>query len=134
MSGGSLNYFYIELEGHVGDLGDKELDNLVLDLAQLFHDREWCLSGDISEGDWVESKLAFKKKWFTAQGQQDRVEQYLREFTDEIRETFCLKTEYCQDCKNWTEKVDSRYGKCVFEKHCLMHRHESCEKYEEDRS
>ena len=40
MSGGSLNYFYIELEEHAGDLGDKELNNLVMDLARLFHDRE----------------------------------------------------------------------------------------------
>ena len=50
MSGGSLNYFYSYLEEHVGDLGDKELDNLVLDLAKLFHDREWELSGDIGKG------------------------------------------------------------------------------------
>lgn len=25
MSGGSLNYFYCQLEDHVGDFGDKEL-------------------------------------------------------------------------------------------------------------
>ena len=132
MSGGSLNYFYGYLEEHVGDLGDKELDNLVSDLAKLFHDREWELSGDIGKGDWVESKKAFKEKWFTPQGQNERIEQYLQEFTDEIRETFGMKTEYCESCKHWTKKpkVDSRYGKCVFEKHCLTHRSESCEKYE----
>lgn len=26
MSGGSLNYFYTELQNHVGDFGDKEED------------------------------------------------------------------------------------------------------------
>lgn len=138
MSGGSLNYFYIELEEHAGDLGDKELNNLVMDLAQLFHDREWSLSGDTGEGDWVEAKLAFKRKWFTPQGQQNRIEQYLREFTDEIRETFLLNTEYCQKCKHWTpakEYNDPRkYGRCKYVKGCVMHRFESCEKYEEDRS
>ena len=135
MSGGSLNYFYIELEEHAGDLDDKELNNLVMDLAQLFHDREWSLSGDTGEGDWVEAKLTFKRKWFTPQGQQNRIEQYLREFTDEIRETFLLKAEYCQRCKHWTPENDSRkYGRCKYEKGCVMHRFESCEKYEEDRS
>lgn len=106
-----------------------------MDLAQLFHDREWCLSGDTGEGDWVEAKLAFKRKWFTPQGQQNRIEQYLREFTDEIRETFLLKTKYCQRCKHWTSENDSRkYGWCKYVEGCVMHRFESCEKYEEDRS
>lgn len=50
MSGGSLNYFYSQVEDHVGDFGDRELDDLVKDLAQLFHDREWFLSSDTNEG------------------------------------------------------------------------------------
>ena len=36
MSGGSLNYFCYQLEEHIGDFGDKELDELVKDLAELF--------------------------------------------------------------------------------------------------
>ena len=133
MSGGSLNYFYGYLEEHVGDFGDKELDDLVLDLAKLFHDREWELSGDIGKGDWIESKKAFKEKWFTPHGQKERIEQYLQEFCDEIRETFGLKKEYCESCKYWTPpltKNDSKYGRCVFYDTCSTHRHESCEKYE----
>ena len=51
MSGGSLDYFYCMLEEHTNDFDDKELNNLVSDLAQLFHDREWYLSGDTSRGD-----------------------------------------------------------------------------------
>jgi len=35
MSGGSLNYFYSQLEDHVGDFDDRELDDLVKDLAKL---------------------------------------------------------------------------------------------------
>ena len=46
MSGGHLNYFCHSLEEHIGDFGDRELDDLVKDLAELFHDREWYLSGD----------------------------------------------------------------------------------------
>ena len=45
MSGGSLDYFYSQLNDHVGDFKDRELDELVSDLAELFHDREWYLSG-----------------------------------------------------------------------------------------
>ena len=41
MSGGSLNYFYSELESHDRDFGDLELNELVKDLAQLFHDRDF---------------------------------------------------------------------------------------------
>ena len=131
MSGGSLNYFYSQLDSHVGDFNDKELDTLVADLAQLFHDREWYLSGDTGIGDWRESRDSFKKKWFTAHGRQKRIEQYLREFCDEIRESFGINETYCKNCKHWTPKGGaSRYGKCNYEKTCLMHRSEYCEKYE----
>ena len=65
MSGGSLDYFYSQLQEHIGDFKDKELDELVEDLAKLFHDREWYLSGDYCEGTWNEARDNFKKKWFT---------------------------------------------------------------------
>lgn len=64
MSGGSLYYFYCDLEDHAGDFDDPELDDLVTDLAKLFHDREWYLSGDTSIKRWIESRDEFKKKWF----------------------------------------------------------------------
>ena len=80
MSGGSLNYFYCNLQDHIGDFGDKELDDLVADLAELFHEREWYLSCDSGKGDWVEARDAFKNKWFTKIGRQKRIEKYLKEF------------------------------------------------------
>lgn len=63
MSGGSLYYFYCDLEDHAGDFDDPELDGLVTDLAKLFHDREWYLSGDTSIDRWIKSRDEFKKKW-----------------------------------------------------------------------
>lgn len=85
MSGGSLDYFCYTLEDHVGDFGDKELDELVKDLAELFHDREWFLSGDTCEGEWNEARDKFKAKWFTKVGRAERIEKYLYEAVEEFK-------------------------------------------------
>ena len=135
MSGGSLNYFYSELEDHAGDFDDRELDDLVKDMAQLFHDREWYLSSDTNEGSWRESRDAFKKKWFRDGARQERIEQYLAEIRKEVLDSFGLSDEYCKLCKHWIKEKDPRYpdspyGDCDYEKHCLMHRAERCEKFE----
>lgn len=130
MSGGSLNYFSYSLEGHIGDFGDKELDELVKDLAELFHSREWYLSADTGIGDWREARDAFKAKWFAEHGRQERIEKYLAEVGDELRESLGMTVKRCQNCRHWTPKDGSeKYGKCEFEKHCLMHRSENCEKF-----
>ena len=132
MSGGSLNYFYGMLQDHIGDFGDKELDELVKDLANLFHDREWYLSADTGEGDWNEARDAFKSKWFTEHGRQDRIEKYLAEIAESVRKSFGISERYCKNCKHWTAEKghDQRYGKCDYETCCLYHRGESCEKWE----
>jgi hypothetical protein len=129
MSGGSLNYFYYKLEEHVGDFGDKELDELVKDLAKLFHDREWYLSADYGKGSWIEARDEFKAKWFTEHGRQERIEKYLAEIGDDVRAMFGMSNDRCQNCKHWA-KVSDHYGKCDFKTGCLSHRSESCEKYE----
>ena len=132
MSGGSLNYFYSQLEDHVGDFEDKELDELVKDLAELFHDREWYLSADTGIGDWREARDEFKQKWFSEHGRRERIERYLTEISDEVREAFGISNKRCEKCKHWKEKEDGDYyGKCEFKKNCLMHRSESCKRWEE---
>lgn len=131
MSGGSLNYFYSYLQEHVGDFGDKELDALVADLAELFHEREWYLSSDTGIGSWNEARDTFKEKWFTEHGRQERIEQYLDEFKREIMDAFSTKHQYCNTCKHWEIEEDNPYyGRCDLEKRCLYHRCESCKKYE----
>lgn len=133
MSGGSLGYFYYQLEDHVGDFGDKELDELVKDLAELFHDREWFLSGDTCDSDWVEARDNFKSKWFTEHGRQDRIVKYLTEIADEVYAMFGMNNKFCHNCKHWTQDGEtSHYGKCEFERHCMTHRSESCDKYERE--
>lgn len=131
MSGGSLNYFYYQLEEHAGDFDDKELDELVKDLAGLFHDREWYLSGDTGKGDWRKSRDAFKEKWFTEHGRHERIEKYLDQLGDEVREMFGMSNKRCKACTYFKKKSDeSEYGKCDFGKCRLMHEEEDCEKFE----
>lgn len=133
MSGGSLDYFYSEIERHIGDFKDKELDDLIKDLAVLFHDREWYLSGDTNEGTWEESRYAFKMKWFTQHGREERIMQYMDEIREEVLSTFGLSEKYCRNCQHWTQdKRDDyeMYGNCDISKGCLWHRSEHCEKFE----
>ena len=130
MSGGSLDYFYYRLEDHVGDFDDAELDDLVKDLAELFHDREWYLSGDTGIGEWRESRDKFKEKWFTKHGREERIEKYLADIRTEVRETFGFNQERCHNCKHWTEEDVDKYGQCKFNEYCLMHRYVNCDKFE----
>ena len=132
MSGGSLDYFYCQLNDHVGDFKDKELDKLVSDLAQLFHDREWYLSGDTCEGSWNEARDNFKKKWFTEIGRQERLEKAFEETKMELLHSFGLDVKYCKDCRYWSaEEKSEKYGKCENHTGCLFHRCETCEKWEQ---
>ena len=107
MSGGSLNYICYTLSEHIGCFEDEKLDDLLQDIANLLHDREWFLSSDTCEGAWNLSKLTFMKKWF---GVEPNIT-------------------YCHECKFFkTEKEN--YGKCFFEKFCLTHKYETaCEKF-----
>lgn len=133
MSGGSLNYFYNSLYGHVGDFGDVELDDLVADLAYLFNARELYLSSDTCEGQWREARDKFKEKWFTRVGRKVRIDGYVEKFSRELLDALGFGL-YCRDCANWTpeEDTESRYGHCTINSHCLMHRSEYCEKYKQD--
>lgn len=130
MSGGSLDYFYCAMKDHVGDFGDKELDELVSDLSDLFHDREWYLSGDTDEGAWNEARDAFKRKWFSDGGRKERIEKYLADFAEEIRRSFGISERYCVNCAHWTRNgTISKYGKCENEQRCLFHEKETCGKW-----
>ena len=131
MSGGSLDYFYYTLEDHANDFDDKELNDLVSDLATLFHDREWYLSGDTSRGDWREARDKFKDKWFTEHGRQERIEKYLAEIGNEVREQFGLNRKYCKTCAHWSQRKNSDcYGDCELGKSVAKHRCEFCDKWE----
>ena len=131
MSGGALNYFYYQLEEHSHDFDDdRELNDLVQDLAELFHAREWCLSGDTGEGEWREAKQKFKRKWFTAYGRRERIEQYFDQIKAEFSDMVGINDDkVCQNCKHWTAESE-RYGKCDIHDYDLNHRSDTCEKWE----
>ena len=133
MSGGSLDYFYSDLQSHIGDFGDRELDDLVKDLAELFREREWFLSCDNCEGAWNEARDNFKAKWFKDGVRAERIEKYLTETREEVLKSLGVSNTYCKNCSHWRpeEKEDSPYGWCDFTKSCLMYRSESCDKFEE---
>lgn len=130
MSGGSLDYFYCSLENHIGDFKDKELDDLIRDLSDLFYEREWYLSGDTCEGKWNEARDKFKKKWFTENGRRERIEKYLHEIRQDVLGSFGIGS-YCQHCSIWIpDKRVKGYGSCRFNDGCLGHRSETaCEKF-----
>ena len=64
MSGGAMNYIYYQVKEQAECMGDRELIDLVNDVADLMHDREWFLSGDYGDDTWNESVRKFKEKWF----------------------------------------------------------------------
>lgn len=132
MSGGSLNYFYSELEDHTRDFGDRELDDLVTDLAELFYAREWYLSGDTGEGNWNEARDKFKAKWFGKGAREERIRKYLAEIFDEMRLSFGIDSKYCEICKHWEQqaKHGGKYGDCKHHEGVLMHRCDTCDKWE----
>jgi len=133
MSGGSLNYFYCQLEEYTNSLGDRELNDLVKDLAKVFHDKEWADSGDTSNGEYNKTVKWFKDKWFTKPGQNERHRRYIDEAIKELERTLGLNTSFCKDCAHWDKDATrhDKYGRCEFETCCLTHGYETpCDKFE----
>lgn len=112
MSGGALDYFFSAVRDHANDFADRELNDLVKDLSALWHDREWFLSGDTSEGFWNEALMAFKGKWFSHDGAKQRTEQYVKEAVNDLLLELGMPYEMCGNCK-WFRREQEPYGQCV---------------------
>lgn len=85
MSGGSYNYGYYNIEQYIGNMKDKELDNLMQDIRELLHDLEWCDSGDTSEETYLEQIKIFKNKWFK-QSRSKRLEKIILEEIEKTKQ------------------------------------------------
>lgn len=101
------------------------------DIAKLYHDREWYLSGDTGLGKWRKSVMEFKAKWFTKTGRDGRFEKYIHKAVKDLRNDLGLNDhKRCETCKSFTPEQDG-YGCCPFHRGCLMNNYEVCEEWEQ---
>lgn len=100
MSGGSYNYTCFRVEDeYVGQMHDKELDEMMRDLVNVLHDVEWWQSSDIGEDDYRKIVRAFKEKWFN----QTRAERLIPIIDKEIDR---LRTELVEMVGGKNECID----------------------------
>lgn len=84
MSGGYLDYICFKLENITDRIDDREIEELVKDLADLLHDYEWWQSGDYSSESYDKKLQEFKAKWF-GDNRNDRLKDYLSTTLDEVK-------------------------------------------------
>ncbi|MBO7473125.1 MAG: hypothetical protein J6U00_03850 [Ruminococcus sp.] len=86
MSGGSHNYIYSRIEEELADqMEDAELNELISDIIVLAHALEWYHSSDTSRADYLETVIAFKKKWFKS-NREERLKKYIEESIQKTKE------------------------------------------------
>lgn len=86
MSGGSHNYICYKIEDElVGYMYDRELDDLMKDIAKLAHDLEWFDSSDIGLDTYRETVRKFKEKWFGGD-REERLKGYVDDAVSNLRE------------------------------------------------
>ena len=85
MSGGSMDYLCYRVEEAASAMGDRELTELVKDVAELLHDREWYISGDYGANTWEESVRKFKQKWFD-KPREKRLKALIEQMFDETKQ------------------------------------------------
>ena len=87
MSGGSFDYKFREIENtYVGHMHDRELNEMIQDLADLLHDLEWYISGDYDEDTYVQSIKIFKQKWLGGTtNRTKRLKEIIEESCDDLR-------------------------------------------------
>ena len=107
MSGGSMDYIYCRIEEEcVGRMGDRELDDLMKDVANLVHDREWNLSGDTCDETYAQSVREFKQKWFDTV-RRDRLIVYINEACDQAKAA-CLAMIGVEDAALTTAQMQEK--------------------------
>lgn len=84
MSGGYLDYICYELNDIADRIDDREIKDLVKDLADLLHDYEWWQSGDYGSETYYETRNKFKAKWF-GDNRNERLKDYLNTALDEVK-------------------------------------------------
>lgn len=135
MSGGSMEYLSSRIEEYAEMFEDKEIVELVKDVAQLWHDCEWYHSGDTCKGEYLEAVENFKNKWFEG-SREELLKTFIDNKLEEVKEDcyrFIGGINYCYQCKSFEQLEDSKYGDCEYCDGYLTHRHEkACAKFEKE--
>lgn len=84
MSGGSMDYLCYRVKEVADQMGDRELIELIKDVAELLHDREWYLSGDYGDETWEKCVQKFKQKWFE-QPREERLKALIEQTFNEAK-------------------------------------------------
>ena len=63
---------------------DRELDDLMKDIAELAHDLEWYDSSDIGRADYMKTVKKFKDKWFNG-NRKERLKGYVDESINNLK-------------------------------------------------
>ena len=84
MSSGIMDYVCYKIEEAADHVDDKEIKDLLTDLAELMHDLEWWDSGDYSEATYTETLSKFKAKWF-GDNRNERLREYLNTTIDDMK-------------------------------------------------
>ncbi len=84
MSGGSFDYIYCRVLEAADLTKDKEIAELLGDLAKLLHDEEWYESADYSEDQYLKTLSEFKRKWFK-QDREIRLKGYIDAEIEKIK-------------------------------------------------
>ena len=79
-----MNYFCYRLEEQADYVEDKEIKELICNLADLLHDLEWYTSGDYGKDDYEKSLKEFKSKWFNG-NRDERLRRHVEEIMDETK-------------------------------------------------
>ena len=85
MSGGSFDYICYKIKDAARYAEDKEISELLYDLADLLHDEEWADSGDYSKDKYLNSLEIFKKKWFGS-NREERLKNYVDDSIQKLRD------------------------------------------------
>ena len=63
---------------------DRELDDLMKDIAELAHDLEWYDSSDMSKSEYLETVAKFKAKWFNG-NRKERLKSYVDSAINDLK-------------------------------------------------
>ena len=84
MSGGAFDYAYYKIYDVARYTGDKEIERLLNDLADLMKSEEWYRSGDTGYEDWDKARKEFKKKWFKT-SREDRLKEIIETECERVK-------------------------------------------------